>query len=655
MRAVSTLTAIGTALWFAAIPAHAIGFGRISNTTELGQPLDFVATVRLDADETLASECVSADVQSGENRLGSGQIRVAVEAAADSSTRRVRVTTLTMIDEPVVTVSVTLGCNSKITRRFVAFVDPPLIHAAQTAPAAAPPARVEAQAFPIAPPAARTESSVPTAEARPVPTDRVSAPRPRALGPGRVARAREAVGPAAPKPARATRPARQPGVTRAAAPGPRLQLETAVPVVARQASAPATAPAPVAAVPPVAAEPASAAKLDPVAEQLALERQRIQVLEEGMAKLLKNSQATQASLTEVQARLREAESARYANPLVYALAALSALLAAAVLWLAWRESRARRSAQWWTGPAPAPEASQAPLAAVAPAVAAPMEPLEPDDSPATAADAFTVSTVVEEDETPAAAAPAPQPPRELSVEELIDLEQQAEFFIVLGQDEAAIDLLMSHVRAEGGNSPLPYLKLLEIHRRRGEREAYQRIRERFNRRFNAYAPDWESDPQQGRSLTDYADTIERLQGLWSSPVRTMETLDASLFRRNKTDETFDLPAYRELLFLYSIARDLAEHAGAATGSGVDLLLPLEDLGGAPIARLSATPSSTGVPDGALRTTRLDIDVSADPAARGDGTAPQALAGRDPAASADPQFIDFHLDLPDNPPKPGNER
>lgn len=652
MRAVSTLTAIGTALWFAAIPAHAIGFGRISNTTQLGQPLDFVAAVRLDADETLASECVSADVQSGENRLGSGQIRVALEGAADSSTRSVRVTTLTMIDEPVVTVSVTLGCNSKITRRFVAFVDPPLINAAQTAPAATPPARVEAQAFPIAPPAARAESSTPTAEASPSPSaDRVSPPRPRAraaaIRPGRVARAREAVEPAAPKPAGAARLARQPGVTRAAAPGPRLQLETAAPVVARQASAPA--PAPVAAVPPVAAEPASAAKPDPVAEQLALERQRIQVLEEGMAKLLKNSQATQASLTEVQARLREAESARYANPLVYALAALSALLAAAVLWLAWRDARARRSAQWWTGPAPTPEASQAPLAA-APAVAV-VAP-EPDDSPATAADAFTVSTIVEEDETAGA---APPPPRELSVEELIDLEQQAEFFIVLGQDEAAIDLLMSHVRAEGGNSPLPYLKLLEIHRRRGEREAYQRIRERFNRRFNAYAPDWESDPQQGRSLTDYADTIERLQGLWSSPVRTMETLDASLFRRNKTDETFDLPAYRELLFLYSIARDLAEHAGAAPSAGVDLLLPLEDLGGEPIARLSATPSSTGVPDGALRTTRLDIDVSADPAARGEGTAPLAAAARENAASGDPHFIDFHLDLPDTPPKLGSER
>ena len=57
-------------------------------------------------------------------------------------------------------------------------------------------------------------------------------------------------------------------------------------------------------------------------------------------------------------------------------------------------------------------------------------------------------------------------PRELSVEELLDLEQQADFFIALGQEDAAVDLLMSHLRSAGGQSPLPYTKLLEIYRAR---------------------------------------------------------------------------------------------------------------------------------------------------------------------------------------------
>jgi hypothetical protein len=91
-------------------------------------------------------------------------------------------------------------------------------------------------------------------------------------------------------------------------------------------------------------------------------------------------------------------------------------------------------------------------------------------------------------------------PRDVSIEELIDLEQQAEFFVVLGQDEAAVDLLMQHLRDTGGSSPLPYQKLLEIHHRSGDRTAYERMRVRFNQRFNAYAPEWGVDLQTGRSL-----------------------------------------------------------------------------------------------------------------------------------------------------------
>jgi pilus assembly protein FimV len=646
MRAVSTFIATGTALWIAAMPAHAIGFGRVSNATQLGQPLDFVAVVRLDADEQLGPECVSAEVQSGENRLAPGQIRVSLEGPVDSNTRSVRVSTAALIDEPVVTVSVTLGCTAKITRRFVAFVDPPLINVAQTAAVEAAPMRAETPA--ASPPSAPTAAApVPRAEiapSRPLPertTSTRQSTRPAATRTRSIASAREPATPRAAKPRRT--PPRQSAVARAATGGPRLQLETAAPVVARAASAAAPPPAAPTAV--AAVESASAARPDPVADQLAAERQRIQVLEEGLATLSKRSQATQASLATIQARLKDAESERYANPLVYVLAAIVGLLALAVVWLGWRQSRARRSGQWWAGPAAEPGPSQLPLAVAA-------EPEAPAASSASAMpladDAFAVSSVIDGG---GPTVPVPEPARELSVEELIDLEQQVEFFVVLGQDEAAIELLMSHVRSDGGNSPLPYLKLLEIYRRRGEREAYQRVRERFNRSFNAYAPDWESDPQQGRSLTDYPDTIARLQRLWSSPTRTMGTLEASLFRRNRTDETFDLPAYRELLLLYSVARDLAEHPDAPPVGAVDLLLPFDGAAEEPISRLSATPPSAELPNGGLGTTRLDFEPAGDHAAQAGRTAPMA---RDDHPPADPaHLIDFNLDLPSEPPKPGS--
>ncbi|MEK8052215.1 hypothetical protein AACH10_18330 [Ideonella sp. DXS22W] len=166
-------------------------------------------------------------------------------------------------------------------------------------------------------------------------------------------------------------------------------------------------------------------------------------------------------------------------------------------------------------------------------------------------------------------------PRDVTVEELLDLEQQVDFFMVLGQEDAAIDLLVGHIRSTGGTSPLPYLKLLEVYRQQGQAEAYERTRSRFNLRFNAYAPDWEADLEAGRLLEDYPGVVERLQRLWAAPLDAMAELEALLFRRQE-GELFELPAYRELLLLYAVARDLDALAPAPAQRQVDVLLPLDD-------------------------------------------------------------------------------
>ena len=672
MRAASTLTAIGTALWFAASSTHALGFGRVTNATQLGQALNFAAVVRLESDESLSRECVSAEVQSGDNRLHPSQVRATLESGAEAGDRFVRVTTNVPIDEPVVTVSVTVGCAAKITRRFVAFIDPPLVNLAQGGDAntagTLPPQRNDSQVAPIV---GIVEGENPTA-ASPKRPERPTSTRARPAPTTRIAQADASVEPAAPA-RKARAPQRSAAGSRpaAAAAGPRLKLEAAPSVVSGAASSPlAEAMSALA-----SAEAASAAaRVKDQADQLAKERQRIQVLEDGLAKLRSDSQATQKALAAMQLRLKEAESERYANPLVYGLAWLSALLALAVGFLLWRQARGG-PAQWWAAPPPAPApAKSEPRPLHTPSIAGVLvsEP-QPLDGPTTGAGAFDIPTVIDDDDddpprrpgvavaplAPYTPPPAPvqaaltEPTRELSVEELIDLEQQAEFFVVLGQDEAAIELLMSHVRSDGGISPLPYLKLLEIYRRRGEREAYERIRDRFNRRFNAYAPDWESDLQQGRTLEYYPDSIARLQALWATPSRAMETLDASLFRRNKTDETFDLPAYRELLFLYSISRDLAEHGSTLPVGEVDLLLPLNDDPDAePISRLSATTAPGALPPQGgdmMMTMPLDLDVSFGPNdnARASGDA-LSRPTEPPPPAADSNFIDFDLGEPYQP-------
>ncbi|MDP3823497.1 MAG: hypothetical protein Q8R33_18665 [Burkholderiales bacterium] len=678
MRASATVfsLSLAAALWVAAAPAKALGFGRIGNTTQLGQPLNFAAAIRLENDESLSRECVSAEVVVGESTLQSGQVRVTLEAGAAANERLVRITTSALIDEPVVTVSVSVGCTSKVTRKFVAFIDPPLINAPQTAAAdnsMMVPQRADSQVAPLvsivegekAPVAAPTQTRA--AAARP---DR---PRREGAAPRAVPRSRPVViaraaadsasAPAAPKaPATKKPPAKRLAAQapRPAASGPRLELEAAPAVVARAASAAPGVELPVVAAP---ASAASAATVDDASALLALERERIRLLEEGLARLRSDSQATQQALVTLQARLQAAESERYSNPLVYALAWLSALLALAVGALWWRQSRARGAAQWWAPPVPV----------AAPAPVARTKGLDFETAPPTTmsgvAPAYEVSMLDSGEismpapdlpmTVPAAAALRPaaavaEPTRELSVEELIDLEQQAEFFVVLGQDEAAIELLMSHVRNDGGISPLPYLKLLEIYKRRGDADAYERIRDRFNRRFNAYAPDWASDLQQGLSLEAYPETVQRLQELWGAPAKAMETLAAALFRRDASDQTYDLPAYRELLFLYAIARDFQEHGVADLGRDVDLLLPMhDDLSAEPIAQLV---HSTGFQNSALMTQPLDLDVSL-VRTDGDGamqvSAPTGLERRssERVGGADSNLIDFDLDLDLDPPAP----
>jgi hypothetical protein len=212
--------------------------------------------------------------------------------------------------------------------------------------------------------------------------------------------------------------------------------------------------------------------------------------------------------------------------------------------------------------------------------------------------------------------PAPPPvaedesTRAMSVDEQIDLEQQADFFIALGHDDAAIDLLMAHLRSTGGGTPLPFLKLLEIHRRRGDREAYERTRVRFNQRFNSVAPDWNVDPKSGRTLEDYPLTIGRLQHAWPNPLDAMAELEALLFRRGNGAELFELPAYQEVLFLYQLARDLhqVEQPGAA-GSAVDVLLPISDAPAVPVPEgtIQLRPEFNGG-----EAVSLDLDLSSQP-------------------------------------------
>ncbi len=605
--------------------ASALGFGSGTSPTTLGQHLNFAASVILDVDETISRDCVFADVVAGDAQVAPRNVRAVLEATRDPTQRIVRVTTSVVIDEPVVTIEVSVGCGSRISRRFVAFIDPPSLQLAeagasetmplpsqgvdgQTATLADVARQADASRRPGASVAPENDGDPPASRARPAPR-----------GPERIAVASAAsVAPARPRHTHAAaKPARASTRTALVAPprraGPRLRLEapgllaaTPPPPAASAASAVAALPnvvVPVA-LPVLPAQaamalvtPSATAASDATTE--AQQRERIQTLEAGLASVRAGAQATQQTIGELQARLRQAEGARYRNALVYVLigTTLLGILVAIALW--WLRPRQRQRARWFDA-----QASQQARAGRTEKRPVPPPPLAPSiPAPATGDSGHNWS------EHPANALPSTRPaaiggldvttvlgpelPRpdfeanshrgvavsvrnnsgELSMEELIDLEQQAEFFVVLGQDEAAISLLDGYVQG-GGKSPLPYLQLLEIHQRRGEQPAYDRVRKTFNGRFNAHAPDWSSDLHLGRALDAYPQTVARLQSLWTTPLSAMTALDNLLFRRQAAEETFDFPAYSELLFLYSIARELSGNVETDFGS-IDLFLPLE--------------------------------------------------------------------------------
>ena len=627
-----------------ALEASAAGFSASGSSTVLGQPLDFAVQVRLQPGETLAPECVSAEVTVGDRRVPPGQVRARLTATGSDSAR-VRITTDQAIDEPVVGVLLNAGCASaRFTRRFVVLADPPSDTASPIAMAAAPLLPTDSAAAATAPASTAIPAGAALADGgaraatagMPATTTRASArpPAPRTARSKESAEARQARE-ARREAQRTARSERRAAVARAAA--SRLRLEAVEPP-------PSAAAMGVEEALQAVAEASSAARAAAVSASAAAAR--IATLERTVAELRGETNAGRDAAAELRLRLARAEQAsRWTTPLL----ALVLLMTALAAWLAWRLNGAERARQrgWHNPAAPAPADLAAPSSELTPSKL-PTAPIPfvnsvvklPQPPAARSRPAWPAPVSVAPDSEPPTMASATQPmerpepenpmlrtepmpslglidetaPRDVSIEELIDLEQQAEFFVVLGQDDAAVELLVEHLRHTGGGSPLPYLKLLEIYRRRGRRAEYERLRERFNLRFNAYAPGWEADLQTGRTLDTYAGVIPRLQQVWPRPLDAMAELEALLFRKSRGD-LFELPAYREVLFLYSLARDLLDREAADTGQ-IDLLLPLADGGEfsstSPAPYLALEPaSSSGGLDGKA-TAPVDFDLTAGP-------------------------------------------
>jgi pilus assembly protein FimV len=552
-----------SAVTLAPVAASALGMGRPQTASALGQPLNLLFPVQLAAGEALTRECVRAEVLAGDARIPANLIQLQLEGASETSVRAVRLQSVVQIDEPLVTVQLSLGCPARFTRQFTAFIDPagPAVEPVAAAPEA--PVRQYSPALQAALSASPTVTAV-TAPANAATDQPINKSKPRS-----------------PRPLRTAAAAAKASV-------PRLQLE---PVEV-----------------PVAASPASAPPLAPV-DTLALER--LSKLEQAQQKMQADHLATQQQLLAVQLRLAQAQSAHYQNPLVYGLGLLSLLLGGLNLhlWSRRRSERQLHGSVWW-------DAEQGRASTVAaPAVGMPSPPpvadpvsewgrRRPDAERSPSLSGLDAVVAGEQALMPVSVPPPPiaadhaqhaadepvsfqwvnpsEPLREnppVTVEELIDLEQQIDFFVVLGQDDAAIELLQSRLQTGRGAAALPHLKLLELLQRHGDEPGFDLAAARYAAQFGGRPPGFSDAIGGGAGLEAHSQMLSGLQLRWRDSGGCMSLLQGLLTDHqpvpasSSSGAALDLQTHLDLLLLYGVARDLSEHE--VRGDEIDVFLPLD--------------------------------------------------------------------------------
>jgi len=339
--------------------------------------------------------------------------------------------------------------------------------------------------------------------------------------------------------------------------------------------------------------------------------QRAQALEADVKSLRDQTTRNQTTIGELRGQLSQAQNERYANPLVYALALLL-LASVGVAAFFWQRSRGMVSLgnDWWKrgetigGDAvdlDIPPSLRVPVVKV-PVVSRPSEggPISVDvDLDVDESMFATLKT------TPRPVAPPLDPmssfgghsefsasmpgsSRAVNAEELFDIQQQADFFVSLGQYDQAIEVLRTHIDESVETSALAYLDLLKIYHTLQRSDDYEALRADFHKVFNAEVPAFEAFSDRGRGLEAYRNAMSRIEALWPSP-KVLDIIEESIFRKpgSGDGEAFDLDAYRELLLLYAMAKDVVERGGSVMDFDLaSSSLPPE--GGDPVPRFSAT-------------------------------------------------------------------
>lgn len=600
--------ALGVALVAGGSDVSALTLGRLRGSALLGQPLDVTVPVQTSGDEDPAQTCFEADVFYGDGHRESGQISTSVQPGTSLQTVQVRIRTSARVDEPVVTVYLKSVCGQKTSKRYVLLAD----LASEVTPSVAPVVL-----------AAPMVLSVPV-EKNTAGSERASA----SLGPVVSKSTNKAVATAtAPKPqsAKPPKPVGSQPVSKARLKLTPLELGPERDPVLRSSDALTSAPAEdlqkrVEAL-------AMWRALNASAQDILKEEARMQALEGDLKRLGDMTAKNRQSLQDVTSRLEQSEAQRYANPLVYALVVgLMACLAAMVLlWQRLRRAGAT-DRPWWGAQDDVDaqsrlqeelEDEQGPLTEVmtdrssGTSVSTSVEsrPSVPHDPTAVDIDLEMGESVFAPPQVVSPAFKPSQPGdflpsaagalRAINSKEMLDVRQQAEFFMTLGQYEDAIGLLEASIRGATQSSPLVYLDLLKVLHTLSRKQEFERYRAEFNHVFTGIVPPYASFHEGGRGLDAYPELRSKLVAFWSTK-EVVQFIEHCMVRAlgSSPDVGLDMEAFRELLMLHAVAQKLHGAGDSAPAH--------ESLGSTDFNSVT-TSSLPSIPEGGAANVPMQVD------------------------------------------------
>ena len=160
--------------------------------------------------------------------------------------------------------------------------------------------------------------------------------------------------------------------------------------------------------------------------------------------------------------------------------------------------------------------------------------------------------------TPEQEPPSPSIAEVLTAQALFDVQEQAEFYASIGENDQAIQILQAHIAEHVASAPLAYIELLQLLYRLSRTEAFEEVREKFEAHFNVQVPNFLGFSRKGRDLSGYPEILGQIEALW--PTDEVQGLMRNLIVRRpnanqaEASTRFDLAAFDDLLMLYNVAQ-----------------------------------------------------------------------------------------------------